>query len=549
MATAGRFRQSDSHRLEIAFIAAVTLLGLALRLRLIGNSLFGDELSTYSIVTGHSPAAIVRTLDGHSVDLTPPLYFLLAWLAERLGSSPELLRLFSCAAGVATIPATYLLGRRTLGRRSAATGAVLVSLSPMLIFYSSEARAYALVMFLVLASTLALLEALRTNRPAWWAAYALLQCAAVYSQYTAVFALVAQLIWAVIAHPQRARWALLASLASAAAFSPWLPVVAKNTTSFGTTVFQIIEPFGWAAISHDVSHWMIGHPYLTLSAEPGAIAIGLIAAGTLGGAVGGLLARSPSPRRWAEPLLPLVLALATPVGLAAYSALGTSTWDLRNLISSWPGFALVLGALASAPPARWRIVTVGLVLAGFAVGAGKLMSPADQRPDYAAAAAFVLAQGARTDPVAIIPAPTPGPYAGPDAAFAFAGDPRRPLLRVGAPSLDAVLRAPPYAALPATPTSTLVASTVRSPSDGRLFVITPGTAGIDALLHSGAVDTARVLGPVFGSGPTGALLGTVFPPLSAYLRAISSRFEWVRTIRLPGFLRLSVYEFRARRTP
>jgi len=119
-------------------VAAIAALGLALRLRMLGNSLFGDELSTYSIVTGRGPGAIVSLLDGHSVDLTPPLSFLLAWLATRLGRSPETLRLFPLLAGTATIPLTYLIGARLLSRAAAATGALLVALSPFLIFFSTR---------------------------------------------------------------------------------------------------------------------------------------------------------------------------------------------------------------------------------------------------------------------------------------------------------------------------------------------------------------------------------------------------------------------------
>jgi hypothetical protein len=238
--------------------------------------------------------------------------------------------------------------------------------------------------------------------------------------------------------------------------------------------------------------------------------------------------------------------VATPVGLAVYSAIGTSVWDLRNLIASWPGFALVLGALLTGPRGRLRWLAVGLVAVGFAIGAAQLLNPENQRPDYAAAAAFVLSHGSHRDPVAIIEAPTPGPYAAMDAALAFAGSRGRPLLRIGAPSLGAVLRAPPYAFLPAPSASALAAQTVCAGGDGNVFVIAPGSAPGRALLGPGVVDSARALGPVFGSGTSGRLFGTVFAPLAAYMRALGPRFALVRTVRLPGFLRLSLYVLRRR---
>ena len=213
-------------------------------------------------------------------------------------------------------PPDLFLGLRTVGRSAAIVGSALVALSPFLIFYSTEARAYALVMFLVLASTLALLEAISTNRLGWWAAYAVLGCAAMYSHYTAVFALAAQLLWALVVHPERTRELLGASLAAAIGFAPWLPALIKNTSSPGTQVFDIVDPFGLHAVTHDLSLWAIGHPYIELGSEPGTVAIVLILAGTAGAGAGALGAfqgsreRSIPALRSSSLLLPVLLALA-----------------------------------------------------------------------------------------------------------------------------------------------------------------------------------------------------------------------------------------------
>jgi hypothetical protein len=533
-------------------LTLITLLGLALRLPSLGNSLFGDELSTYSIVTGHGPGQILHLLDGHSVDLTPPLYFELTWLVSRLGRGPELLRAVSLLAGLAAIPLTYELGVLTVGRRTALAGSLLVALSPFLIFFSTEARAYALLMALALASTVALLRGLQSNRLGWWVAYAALSAAAMYCHYTAVFVLAVQLIWALVTHRARARALLGANLAAALAFAPWLPVLAKNRHSFGTRVFEIVDPFSLHAVLRDTAHWAVGHPYLSLGSEPGRLALGLIAVALVAGLVAIAWARRTGPSAATDPtssawLLPLLLAVATPAGLAVYSALGQSAWDERNLIASWPGLALTAATLVTAARAPLRHVLTGLLCLGFAIGAGSMLSSSRQRPDYAAAASYILGYGSSQDPVAVIPAPTPGPYTAMDASFAYAGAPGRPLLRIGSAQLAAVLAAPPYAFLPQTPAATLAARTEASTGDGRVFVVAPGTAAVAALLRSGAVNAPRVLGPIFGTGTSGRLYSTVFVPLSAYLRAIARRYALVTTRRLPGFLALSVYVFAVRR--
>src|SRR5207302_2677690 len=96
----------------------------------------------------------------HHAEITPPLSFLASWLSTRAGTSPELLRLPALIAGTATIPLVYLLGLRTVGRRAALLAAPLTALSPLMIYYSAEARAYGLMMFFLLGATLSLLLAL-----------------------------------------------------------------------------------------------------------------------------------------------------------------------------------------------------------------------------------------------------------------------------------------------------------------------------------------------------------------------------------------------------
>jgi uncharacterized membrane protein len=66
----------------------------------------------------------------------------------------------------------------TVGARAAVVGCALVALFPFLIFYSTEARPYALLVLLILLSTLALLRAVRAGGLGWWAAYAVFACAA-----------------------------------------------------------------------------------------------------------------------------------------------------------------------------------------------------------------------------------------------------------------------------------------------------------------------------------------------------------------------------------
>jgi hypothetical protein len=513
-----RARWATSGQAVGAVVAAVTVLGLLVRLPSFGDSLFGDELSSYFIVTGHSLGHVVYLLEGgHSIDLNPPLYFMLAWLAERIGDSNELLRLPSLIAGIAAIPLTYLLGVRTLDRAAALVGSAVVALSPYLIFFSTEARPFALLLLFTLLSTLALLRAIDTGRAGWWAAYAACSCAATYTSYTAIFVLAAQLGWAFWAQPRARPALLLTNAAAALAYLPWLPPLIDDSGSPGVKVPELTTPFGLDSLRTALGRWSIGHPFATLSTVPGALAVALIVAG-LAIAVVGVVVRLAGARRIGRRLRPtqgfvlvLVLALATPVGEALYSWLGPhSVWDNRQLIASTPGLALLGGALIAGAGARLRVLAAGLLIAGFAIGATKLLDASNQRPDYAGAAAFIDHAARPGDAVLDVPLATPGPLTGLEAELANDGLPpsaHHPVLRVGMPTRRAMLRSRPYAELP-TPSQDAVVARAERLARGRiLFLVAPwsgefGTALVNATLKPEAARLRRVAARTFaGSIP------------------------------------------------
>jgi len=85
----------------------------------------------------------------HGNDVHPPVYFalLLYWI-KLFGQSAVALRLPSLLFGLATIPAAYALGRDALGRRVGLALAWLIALAPAHVWYSVEARPYALLTLL-----------------------------------------------------------------------------------------------------------------------------------------------------------------------------------------------------------------------------------------------------------------------------------------------------------------------------------------------------------------------------------------------------------------
>jgi mannosyltransferase len=534
--SAGHNDRQIADRSFLWLLGGITVAGLLLRVPSLANSLFGDELSSYFIVTSHSLGGVLHILAGHGVDTNPPLYFALAWLVERLGASVQALRSVSLVAGTAAIPLTYLLGRWTVGRLAGLAAAAVMACSPFMIFFSTEARAYALVTLLALASTLALLKALAAGRLGWWVGYAVCSCAAMYAHYTAVFVLAAQFGWAVLTHPGARRALIASNLAAAAGFLPWLPAFVRQARLPGASAIGFLQPFGPSAIRVDLGHWAIGHPYLPLSAVPGPFAIAILVSGCL---LAGLAAVA-RPRRdggRARPRRPscgvalvLALALAMPVGLIVYSWLGQSLWDERNLAASWPGLAVAIGALINGTDGLLRWATVCLVIGGFAIGAIDLLSPDHQRPDYRAAAAFIRRGGDRGVAIVEAAAFTPGPITELEAAFGVTGQsPARsdPVLRIGRAPLSVERHAPPYASLPIPSGVAIARRATHRALQGTLFVVTLGA------IPAAVLRAQRVSGSASGGG-----VG-----VAAFLRALPADLRLIQTKTFPGFFPVSVYVF------
>ena len=164
-------------------VAAAIAVGAAIRFATLGmQSYHHDEAWTAGVVL-HS--SVFTTLDKVTgTESTPPVYYLLAWGWSKLFGTGEWgLRSLSALFGIATIPVAFAIGRRLAGAGAGAAAAALGAVNPALIWYSQEARAYAL---LILLSSLAFLFFLRARDGfgardlAWWAVLSVLAAATHY---------------------------------------------------------------------------------------------------------------------------------------------------------------------------------------------------------------------------------------------------------------------------------------------------------------------------------------------------------------------------------
>jgi mannosyltransferase len=172
------------------WFASVIALGTALRsFRLGVRSFWLDEAVSAMLarIDRHSFVSAVVHRQANMV-----LYYALlrGWI--RLGSSEFALRSLSVLAGVAAIPAIYLLGKQVFGARAGRVAALLLCVHAFHIRYSQEARAYSLLMLLAVLSSLFFLRSLEEPSRRNWAAYIVFSTLMVYAQVFGGWVLVAQ---------------------------------------------------------------------------------------------------------------------------------------------------------------------------------------------------------------------------------------------------------------------------------------------------------------------------------------------------------------------
>jgi mannosyltransferase len=316
----------------VKWLAGLIVAGAALRFATLDlQSFWIDEGATVRLLRDDFGGL----LDGIPVtEKTPPLYYLVAWLWTRpFGTGEVGVRSLSALAGTLTLPVVFAIGRELVSERAGLVAAAIAAFNPLLVWYSQEARAYAL---LVLLSALAVLFFVRAleGRPralAWWAGASALALA---THYFALFVVGPLALWLLLRPPDR-RATIRAVAGVAAAGVALLPLAIDQShnpgsnfitgTGLATRVLQVPKQF------------LLGYD------APAEAALTAVAA--LLAAAGLWLALTRTEGRERRGATVAVTLLAAAVGIPlALALVGTDFLITRNLIAGWVPMAIVLGA-------------------------------------------------------------------------------------------------------------------------------------------------------------------------------------------------------------
>lgn len=137
--------------MQLAILIFIILVGFFLRVINLDQSLWLDEaISTLAVKENSLNNLVTQFLLG---DFHPPFYYIILWLWTRIfGFSEVAVRSPSVIFGILSIFITYFIGKKLFDQKVALIAALLMAVSPLLIYYSQEARMYSLNIFVVLCS-------------------------------------------------------------------------------------------------------------------------------------------------------------------------------------------------------------------------------------------------------------------------------------------------------------------------------------------------------------------------------------------------------------
>jgi uncharacterized membrane protein len=224
------------------------IVGLAFVLRLInlgGRPLWYDE--AFAVLYAEKPfeAMVYGTLTqvgGAAADVHPLFFYsiLHAWMGV-VGQSPLAVRALSALLGTATVVVAYLLACRLFDRRTGLAAGAIVAVAPFPIYYSQEARMYALLGLAAITAVYFFVRAWVDGRRRDWIAFGIFGALALYA-HNLGFAFIAGLdFWIAwtwlrlglskaFVKPIGSNWrnfrpVLLSHLLMIGLFAPWLAIV------------------------------------------------------------------------------------------------------------------------------------------------------------------------------------------------------------------------------------------------------------------------------------------------------------------------------------
>ena len=382
-------------------LTAIVALAAAVRFYALGSeSLWFDEAFSVN-VADWNPLYIVMNLTDIGLRSTDRNIFnLMLHYILLLGRSEAMVRAIPAISGVLSVVALYALGKRLFGPLVGLLAAFLLALSPMDVWYSREARAYALLALLGILTAYFMVRALDDDSSGSWLGYAILAAMGIYTHSFGMLVFAALNVFVVLAfavqRPSRPRivhWFLAQSLV-AITLLPFVRSFATQTSAgWGA---WIAEKYGVPTIK-SLAMTMGMFSFSTAYDNSRLLyAIGLLVFAAP--CLAALTAFSRIRRRawWAGEGRAIVFALiylVIPIGMLFVASQFTPLYLERYLLPFLPPYLLIIGCgLQAIRRPDWRILVMIAILIVTVPALLAVYQPG-QKEDWRGAAAYVSSAG------------------------------------------------------------------------------------------------------------------------------------------------------------
>ncbi len=367
-----RARSLLGSRVVLAVIG-LTALAALLRFWRLGHQGFWFDEGNTALLVQFSPGKMLGLIP--QTESTPPLYYCVAWVWSRVFGHDEVgLRSLSAIVGVATVPVAYAAGAKLISRRAGLIACALTTFSPLLIWYSQEARSYEMLVFLSSASLLAFAYAREDPTPRRLVAWVLVSALTLATHYYAVLAIAPQAVWLLRGGYRHRRVQVAVGIIGLCGVA--LIPLALGQQGNGRSNWISLLPFGHR-FGQMFPQFVIGF------GSPAYLAVKLVA--LIAAALGLVLLATRSPRfERRGGLLAGGLALSGLALILLLAAAGTDDLLTRNILAVWMPAALALAAGLAAPRARLLglLATAAICIAGVVAVLGVATERALERPDW-----------------------------------------------------------------------------------------------------------------------------------------------------------------------
>jgi uncharacterized membrane protein len=369
-------------------LSLTVVLAAVLRLAYLGSkSIWSDE--AFSIYIAKLPWSSFWHLITTS-EANMAVYYLLLRPWVCFADAASSVRLLSVLMSVAVVPVVYWMGCELLSRRAGLIAALLLAINPFDIRYSQEARSYSLLCLLVTFSFLSFFLCMRRQDQRWSAAYVLSSTLALYAQFFAALALLAQLVSLIFVPRQKRGSAVRQAARTALVFVLGSPLL-------WFVLYRNSGQLNWAPPVHAIDFY---HFLLFLTGSGLKFAIALLAFGLC---LTVWISRARvgwSMHEWE--VLVLALWLFLPISLTLVLSVWKPVYAPRFLLFCLPVALLLIGEGLSQIPNVWARYALVALFAAASIGPIRAYYAEPGQEDWNEVVRF-LAQNAHAGDVAFLP--------------------------------------------------------------------------------------------------------------------------------------------------